>query len=925
MRKSCTLLLWSLTLLLSHPLNAQIIVGVKYQIMNSLDLALAHREGHLVIATPSEDDEMQQWSFEAQPDGNYALYNEGAKEYVFLGTSNGWDAVFSEDLPSDVMRGEYNVEALDDGNLAIKLAFNNKYLGTDEKTDGSWVFLDKQPSNNGHWKLIQLTEDEGPAALYQKLETSILDYVDKNFEGIDAIVDEVSDQLMEYSNTYADTGNYDEGIVVLGEYSKRLSKAYKNISSIEELLEEIALLLETTDYPGKSTFLSSYNESQSKMESKELSIDFLLDQPQVLELSIGEYKLSQMEVATAESPADLSMYITHPSFRVEMKYSSESTTSDEGWTYECLPEKNGDYGARHKYADETGKNLTCFNAWSTNFSSMNLYQTIEGLPDGKYKVECIGWCSEDNNNDQHAYIKNSAGVTAVSANATKAMTTTEWERFTSGEVVVTDGKVTIGFASTSEGGPAGWFLVTDFKLLYTGMYTMNELNEICASMISEAEGMSTPLKGDQQILEDALTSVKSATELETLKEAEVSLGIATTRVKTSNEKYNTFVENVLNPLHTQLESTLEEKAHATLSKVNQYVIERLSSDDIMHEEIDELTALIEAYVNYVNYQTDIVSPVLEESEKYDPDAIRDLQACSDEQWQQANDDLSKANADALYWSLRELTERVKQTHVAGEDADMSFLIKNAGLEEGNDWWNNYWTVDKMDTQSNMQSNKGDHYSGNPENRYLNARGNGILTEFNAYQTVTGLPNGTYLLRAACRADAADAYLYALNSEGTLYKQQIIINSDAGGSLYESALEKALNEASILTGKPIDELYASGEYDCPVPDAGWDWNEVKGIEVVDHTLTIGIATTASVTGSDGYTGSLISGDDFQLIYVKAGDNSDIEYVSGIAKVMDDSSNGKTGIYDLQGRRIKEGAKLNRGIYLINGKKVFVNSF
>lgn len=924
MKKTFTFLMWSLMLLLSHPLNAQIIVGVKYQIMNSLDLALAHRDGHLVIATPSEDDELQQWTFESQADGNYALYNEGAKEYVFLGTSNGWDAVFSEDMPEDVARGEYNVEELDDGFLAIKLAFNNKYLGTDDKTDGSWVYLDKQPSNNGRWKLIQLTEDEGPAALYKKTESNIVDYANKNFEGIDAIVDEVNDLLMEYQSTYADAENYEEGIIALGEYGKRLNKAYKNLSVIEDLLDEISALLESTDYPGKTSLQTVYAEAKKKMDDKDLSVDYLIDMPEVLENAIGEYKMSSIETATPETPADLSMFIKHPSFRVEMKYTAESTPTDEGWTYECLPEKNGDYGSRHKYTDETGKDLTCFNAWSNNFSSMNLYQTIEGLPDGKYKVECIGWCSEGNNNDQHAYIKNSAGMTSSSAIATKAMSTKEWETFTSGEVIVTDGNLTIGFGSTSAGGESGWFLVTDFKLLYTGMYSVDELRELSTSLIVEAEGLSTPLKGDQQLLQDALNAAKTTDDLESLKEAVGSLGSAIERVKTSKEKYANFIEQKVNPMQASL-ATYTDDALQTLKNVENYVTERLSSDDIMHEEIEELSALIAAYENFVSYQTDEVRPILNSSEKYNPDAIRDLQTRSAEHWQQANDDLSKANADALYWSLRELTERVKLTHLAGDDADMTFLIKNAGLEDGNDWWNNYWYVDKGETQSNMQSNKGDHYSGDTNNRYLNARGVGALSEFNAYQTVTGLPNGTYILRAACRADAEGAYLYAQNSEGTLYKQQIIANSDVGGSLYEAALEKALKEANILTGKPIDEIYASGEYDCPVPDAGWDWNEVTGIEVVEHTLTIGIATTASVTGSDGYTGSLISGDDFQLIYVKAGDNSDIEYVSGIAKVMDDSSKGKTGIYDLQGRRIKEGAKLNRGIYLINGKKIFVNSF
>ena len=163
----------------AHAMAQEVTPGLKYQIMNSVELAMAKAaDGHLVIATPNSEDPMQQWVFVTQEDGSYALYNEGAQEYVGLGTANAWDAQFFVSMPSEAVTAQYQLEDLDGEWMAIKLMSNGKYMGTDGVTDGSWVYLDKQPSANGYWKLVCLSE--GPESEYKAMVQTIVAYAEEN-------------------------------------------------------------------------------------------------------------------------------------------------------------------------------------------------------------------------------------------------------------------------------------------------------------------------------------------------------------------------------------------------------------------------------------------------------------------------------------------------------------------------------------------------------------------------------------------------------------------------------------------------------------------------------------------------------------------------------------------------------------------------
>ena len=109
---------------------------------------------------------------------------------------------------------------------------------------------------------------------------------------------------------------------------------------------------------------------------------------------------------------------------------------------------------------------TCWNSWSNDFTSMDVYQELSGLEPGAYRLSCLSMCGPGEITDQHAYLM-TKGDTAVSPAKKVAIWNTAegWERQTTEKIIVgTDGKLRAGYASTSGGGTKGWFCVTGFEL-----------------------------------------------------------------------------------------------------------------------------------------------------------------------------------------------------------------------------------------------------------------------------------------------------------------------------------------------------------------------------------------------------------------------------------------------------------------------------
>ena len=144
---------------------------------------------------------------------------------------------------------------------------------------------------------------------------------------------------------------------------------------------------------------------------------------------------------------------------------ADFTDGDNGWTVSNVA-AGGDFRA----ATIQGK--TCYNNWSNNFTSLNIYQDITGLEAGLYRVSALSLCGEGNINDQHVYAETPLHLVKSPVKKDDIWSADHWEKQTTETIYVgEEGTLRIGYASTNGGGTKGWFCVTGFELTRIGSLT----------------------------------------------------------------------------------------------------------------------------------------------------------------------------------------------------------------------------------------------------------------------------------------------------------------------------------------------------------------------------------------------------------------------------------------------------------------------
>lgn len=151
----------------------------------------------------------------------------------------------------------------------------------------------------------------------------------------------------------------------------------------------------------------------------------------------------------ASGSSELPSEIQNPSF----------ADGSNGWT-------TANVAASGDFRKNTIAGKTCWNNWSNNFTSMDIHQDLGGLTPGAYTLSAYSMCGPGEISDQHAYAVAQCDTATSPVKEVAIWNTTEgWELQTTAPVVVgMDGKLRVGYASTSGGGTHGWFCVTDFTL-----------------------------------------------------------------------------------------------------------------------------------------------------------------------------------------------------------------------------------------------------------------------------------------------------------------------------------------------------------------------------------------------------------------------------------------------------------------------------
>lgn len=168
----------------------------------------------------------------------------------------------------------------------------------------------------------------------------------------------------------------------------------------------------------------------------------------------------------------------------------------DGWQV-----KVGTYtGGDQRTATKFGK--TCWNAWWSTTdpnATMEICQTMTGMPEGYYQMECKATTEHFCISDQHGYLR-SGGAEAVTQTLSKDYldlpVTNVWDTLTTTPIYVEpNGSLTLGFVSSKNGAQTGkwhsfgnatatsdnregWWCVTGFLLRYHAIDDLTGIGEI---------------------------------------------------------------------------------------------------------------------------------------------------------------------------------------------------------------------------------------------------------------------------------------------------------------------------------------------------------------------------------------------------------------------------------------------------------------
>lgn len=689
------------------------------------------------------------------------------------------------------------------------------------------------------------------------------------------------------------------------------------------------------------------------MTTKKAEVDQAIED---FNAAIAVYKYSGYTKAAINNPFDFNWFLKDPSF----DNWTESTTWD---LFQHMA--TGDlYKLTKNFVEiwrDGGQGFYLPNSYA--------YQVIEGLPNGIYDLEAsMIACNQGEKELPH--VLQIEGV-YIMANTSISPVTTQQDPETYNQAssfkvrtIVTDGTLIAGVKVYDSN--ASWVAIDDLKLTYYGSKDLATYQEVYADQLDKAKGMldRDVLPIERKALEDVIQAAESAapSTIEALGTAIGNLSAAMMKLEDAERQQAAFkaasynkalmigenpdglydenvvglmenvipsVNDVLNASSTTMEVYPE--LTATLDKYLSYVdsyqalkeFQQVITEDALYELIDDIlttqTEQVIANENKIEESKELFASVISFAKAYET-AVTCIY--SDEYPQEAvvklsnvmREELGKLKVDFSYVEKAEaavnkaLGDMRFNEIVPGKDAEVTDLAivnptvdapENNAMQEG-------WTINKG--VGNTFSNKGQHWTGDSENRYLDSyNGNWGSLKYTALQEIKGVPNGTYVLRAAVRSAGEGAYLYAVGG-GKIFTTEITNGGDKGGSIWENAEEGSPEkEANNGLGR------------------GWNWMDVADINVNDNVITIGVSTDVAVTGGKAFTGQWFSADDFKLFYV-----SDKFIITGLEDVNADQSElivyAENGYIKVQGEetytvttlsgvQVSSSSQLTAGIYIV----------
>lgn len=729
----------------------------------------------------------------------------------------------------------------------------------------------------------------------------------------------------------SETQTLDEDTLAL--YYENLDKAYKQATKSLTLMTDLRaqildlnnLLITYSQWPGFNACQAQLVAANGLLNSSPTDVATskyadLVNMITTLTQAKKDYIMSQQ--ATANTPADLTLLIQTPSFRAAGQDNiSTATLSSTGWATANVT-NGGDY--------RTGfnQNKTCFNSWSSSFTSMDLYQNIIGLPAGIYTVSCNAMTQPYDLNDQHAYVGSSL-TRAASPNMTTATWydattspsgTGEWEKMETKKVVLLAGDtLRMGFASTHNAsavdgtgaarGQNGWFSVSDFTLSYYGNVGTDA---VVSGDVQAAQslGAAVELKGDRaQVNTLVATAADRLTNNAGIVKVYESLNAATKLANTSTLAHTNFLapsSNYQKVFGMAAADTLSANVDALFTAALNLVGDSLNLQNATYTNLTSLNSKLAAYLTYASAFKVAETFVAGVTSNTYVVALQNKMAA---QKAALSSDLATPatiTADIAALNIALADAKLSLVLTGGNNQDMTSFIVNQPLAASSGTVApNGWTV----TGSKDAITKvGQYVDDNATKRYFDTYGTGGIL-FGAKQAIK-VPNGTYTVTALARTPNAGVFIYATGDKN--YFTEVPLRSYDKLLRNSTGIADSTGQVSDTYG-PIWEAAAEGsaiKLANSGKGRGWGQIVVEDVVVNNHEITIGFSSDSIFTGKP-FKGTWFSVVDFTLTLKSLGDNANW-VITGLKDIQENKEVARVEYYMLSGVRV---ARIVKGFNIV----------
>ena len=818
----------------------------------------------------------------------------------------------------------------------FSIQFGYKSAGSNSNSN-PWLIIDGIKL----YKIGEATEEEIIASDLSSLEAEMYELMESAGE-YGGLTEEINDAVIEIDDCIAsgDLATMKAGYEKYNALKEQIAAVVESLPATIAFYNKAEEAL-TLDYPGESALqevLAKWDDVINSGYSAAIA-----EYAEELNQAYRDYMFSQE--ASEASPADYTFLVANPLFvkegheptinGSEFTYTGQDAfengkapeiASSDGW-YKAGTCTDGDQ--RLNYA----QSRICWNAWRANADGKTLAvaSDIENLPNGYYKVAGDLITEAEYVNDQHVFgestlqSSNSASLTEGLWDKTNYQGT--WTTLTTDKILVHDGKLTIGASGTlANQNQSGWFCATNFKLYFVGKATDQEIADALAAKAAHAQELAAAMHfaADKAQVLDSISAYTASGDV-----AVLNGGIAL--AETSEAKYEEV--NAEGKTIPTVAQGLADNTYGEATEIVKYAYDAVqayfASAEATYTEVDAIIAQLKAYVN--NY-----APVYNSAyETYTTLTSSSAKAALEATFANHKALLTaKLETEATVASaVSELTAAVA-TAQAQENyennpnaSDYTAFIINAQSASTDGW-----TVVKGDGDGPVKS--GQYFTGDASRTYFDTW-NGTAGKNNFYmeQVIEGLPNGTYTLGANVRTSGLGACLFgAVGTEAAdttwmeiplqTYTYQ---DPSSGDDVTENATDKWgqiwLDAQKELENDKQNAYLASITGANVGNGYGWMHLDIPNIEVVDHTLTIGLTSDSTKTGKPT-TVTWYSATDFTLTLTKLGNNEGWNGpITGITEIKNEALKADA-IYNINGQRVANTG--SKGLYIVvrNGKAVKV---